>query len=110
MQAGVVTVLGLKLKSGARAESFYFCDLMNQYTILKAILRDKNDNTLFFKGKWAYTDITPVNQLLKIADLIKPFYAAETVLLERMIYKNKNQHQRARYYKRVQQVGLDLPN
>jgi len=56
------------------------------------------------KGKWVYTDITPVNQLIKIACLIKPFYAAEVVLLERMIYKNKNQHQRARYYKRIQQV------
>jgi hypothetical protein len=95
-------VLRWKLKK----ETSTVCDLMNQYTILKAILRDKNDNTLFIKGKWAYTDVTPVNQLLKIADLIKPFYAAETVLLERMIYKNKNQHQRARYYKRIQQVRV----
>lgn len=77
---------------------------MNQYPILKAILRDRNDNTLFIKGKWSYTDVTTVTKLVTIADLIKPFYAAETVLLERMIYKNKNQHQRARYYKRIQQV------
>lgn len=77
---------------------------MNQYTLLKSILLDKNDNTPFLKGKWSYTDVAPVTQCIKIAEMIKPFYHAETVLLERMIYKNKNQHQRARYYKRIQQV------
>ena len=77
---------------------------MSRFTCIKKILCE---DTPMKKGKviWTESDVTSLREALSpLKENVISFYDTEMFLMEKIVYKNRNQHRNAVFFQRVRKV------